>query len=278
MSSISKLRGRAAPIQPSSKGKGEAFHSVKKRTAADLVEDDLDVYARELEEKENTDQLDLEGGATTAVEFDPASTQTRVQECFIVSNEAKYRGENYPTIHDKMEARRIYLKKQQLEAAKKALLAEKLKKLEEKRLKEEEELRNTRGKGIKKKPDSEFKIDEGEDDVDEAAHIEQFGEIDEEYKMAMLASKERRLVNQRLTNRVHEKLSYFEVLGKQLYLYLQLAPTSSMFSQILPWLILGRGQVAQNIHSLSKLGVTHVLNVTKEIPNFFPATFGESVF
>lgn len=286
MSTISKLRHRPVAVQPSSMGTGSAHHSVMRRIAA--VEEsanfaDEDQYMREIEEKEETEQLDLEAGATSEnVDFNPESSQWRRMEAFIMSDEGKYRHENYPTIQDKMEMHRQHLKQKHKEEMMKQVLAEKLKKMEEKRIMDEERRneasRKRRGLIAKMRgggAEDAFAVDEEEEQLPEEADAAM--QDNEEYRLAMLVSKERRLTSQRLTARVHAPLSRFSVLATQLALSLQLSSTSSLCTRVLPWLYLGRGTVAQNIHSLSKLSATHILNVTKEVPNYFPATFGDHV-
>ena len=45
------------------------------------------------------------------------------------------------------------------------------------------------------------------------------------------------------------------------------------YTEILPWLVIGQGSMADDMHSLVKFGITHVLNVTTEMPNKFPEYF-----
>lgn len=286
MSTISKLRHRPAAVQPSSGGIGIAHHSVKRRIAADEELDkleDADQYMKEIEEREELDKLDLEAGATSEnVDFNPESTQWRRKEALIMSDESKYRSENYPTIQDKIEVHRLHLQQKHKEEMMKQVLAEKLRKMEEKRALDDERreaakkrkglLAKVRGDGI----DDAFAVDGEEEEEEQQEEEENLGIQDnEEYKLAMLVSKERRLTNQRLTARVHKPINKFSILMTQLSLSLQLASTNALYTKILPWLYVGRGKIAQNIHSLSKLSVTHILNVTKEVPNYFPATFGK---
>ena len=287
MSGISKLRYRPPPIQPMNIGTGEVHHSTKKRLK-EVVEfeqmRDEDQYRIELEEKEGTEKLDLEAGASaTNVNYLPDSTQYRTKEAIIMSDEAKFRHENYPTIQDKMEVHRQFLKTKHKEEMMKQMLAEKLKKMEEKRIRDEERRieQSKKRRGIMKlvpgagSGADTFEVDDEEpdefgEDPEDAAYIKDHAE----YKLAVLVSKEKRLTNQRLTARQHKTLGKFYILRTQIILTLQLAPTNSLYTQILPWLYVGRGTIAQNIHSLSKLSTTHILNVSKEVPNYFPATFG----
>lgn len=283
MSGVAKLRYRPPAIQPMGAGGEETHHSVKRRIAKVEIEEnfaDEEKYARELQEKEdNAGLLDLEAAATTAVEFDPSSTQTRVKESIIMSNEAKYRHEHYPTIQDKLELHRQEMKKKHKEEMMKQVLAEKLRKMEEKRISDEERIRRQKKKMRFLPQLGDQPVDivvETEDDGLDGELAEDDADIanNEEYKLAMLVSKERRLTNQRLTARAHEPVSSFYILRTQLALSLQLSSTSSLYTDVLPWLFMGRGEVASKVHALSKLSITHVLNVTKEVPNYFPATFG----
>lgn len=285
MSTISKLRYRPAPIQPSSVGKEETYFSTKKRVAS--AEEavnlrDEDQYMREIvekEEKEEFGKLNLEEGASNEnVCFDPSWTQVRTQEAIILSDEDKYRSENYPTIEDKIEMHRLHLKQKHKEEMMQQVLQEKLKKMEEKRILDEERRKEAAKKRrlFSNANDDAFAVDDEEEEKEENGEDddEGFMEDNEEYKLALLVSKERRLTGQRLTARVHEPIGKFPLLMTQLHLSLQLASTSALYTRILPWLYLGRGNIAQNIHTLSKLSATHVLNCTKEVPNYFPATFG----
>ncbi|KAJ1434656.1 protein-tyrosine phosphatase-like protein [Ochromonadaceae sp. CCMP2298] len=45
------------------------------------------------------------------------------------------------------------------------------------------------------------------------------------------------------------------------------------YSVILPWLLIGRKEVANNQQLLNKLSITHILNVTRDQPNKFPSSY-----
>lgn len=45
------------------------------------------------------------------------------------------------------------------------------------------------------------------------------------------------------------------------------------FTELLPWIVIGQGSMADDMHNLVKWGITHVLNVTTEMPNKFPEYF-----
>jgi hypothetical protein len=279
MSTISKLRHRPEPVIPVAEGKGNAYHSIKKKVTISVPEDeDEEKYARELQEQEEkaldeleNGKLDLEeGAAASPVRFDPASTQTKTQEYIITSNEAKYRSDNFPTIHDKVEMRRAELRQKAREQAMKAKLAVKLAAMEEKRIRMEEKARQAEKKrlfGLKGsvEPENDIEVD-AEENEEEIDHVTgESNEHDEEYKLAILVSKERKLTGQRLTARAHKPIGYFYLKSVQMKLLLRVGSTGAVYSEILPWLFLGRGNIAQNIHSLTKIGATHILNVTKEV-------------
>ena len=44
-------------------------------------------------------------------------------------------------------------------------------------------------------------------------------------------------------------------------------------TEVLPWLLLGRKEVSNKLQALLKLEVTHILNVSNDLPNCFPALF-----
>lgn len=279
MSTISKLRHRPEPVVPVAEGKENAYHSVRKKvTIAVLEDEDEEKYAREMAEQEEKaldelehGKLDLEeGAAATPVQFDPASTQTKKQEYIITSNEAKYRNENFPTINDKVEMRRAELRQKARDQAMKAKLAAKLAAMEEKRIRTEEKARQAEKKRLFKlrgsvEPEHDLEIDteEHEEEIDHVTG--DTNDHDEEYKLAILVSKERKLTGQRLTARAHKPVGYFYLKSVQMKLLLKVGSTGALYSEILPWMFIGRGTIAQNIHSLTKIGATHILNVTKEV-------------
>lgn len=198
--------------------------------------------------------------------YNPGSTQTKVQEMIITSNEGKIRLENVPTINDRVEMRKADLRQKAKEQLKKQKLAEQLRKMEEKRLKDEEEARKRAAKRRFFEREMNIPgIDVGPAEEDTNDSDGEDNEQDEEYKLAILLSKERRLVTQRLTAKFHNRMNPIRVLAVQAQLSLKIGSTSATYSEILPWLFIGRGKVAENIHALTKIGCTHVMNVTKEV-------------
>lgn len=92
-------------------------------------------------------------------------------------------------------------------------------------------------------------------------------EQDEEFKAAALALKERKICTQRNSVLHHREFGNFERYRKALAVALRTVKHSRMATEVLPWLILGRGDIISNIHYLLKMGVTHVLNITKDVKN-----------
>lgn len=178
-------------------------------------------------------------------------TQNRRIEATVFSSEAEYRSQVYPTINEMMEIRRVYLKRKEKERADEA-------KKEKRRLELQEEERKLREK-LK-----QGKISEDDADIAETVENDDDPE-DEEFKLYALALKEKKLVNQRQSNIAHFPLSDYKIFSIGFKIKMFNAKLREGFTKVLPWLYVGRGDLASNTDFLMKLGITHVLNCTTHV-------------
>lgn len=132
--SFIRLRDRQAAIQPESEGVQSTAFSNRKRIAAEEVKEGG------LEDINWDEMIDAQPTAEGPVMF-PAFTQRIRAEKVEYSSEIKYRVDKSPCIKDLLEIRRVYLKKKEREDREEAIRQEKRRKMEEKRLKLEESIR-----------------------------------------------------------------------------------------------------------------------------------------
>ena len=87
--------------------------------------------------------------------------------------------------------------------------------------------------------------------------------------------KEKKFVAQRLSQNYHPNLSPIKLYFKALMwtLGLNKVKKHKNYSEVLPWLLLGSKEATENPRDLIQNGVTHVLNVTKEVKLIDPSQF-----
>lgn len=244
-----RLKDRAPPIQPSGEVTKKGVISERKKVVP--VEESTDLeYSPEEEEN---------APSKSTVPFYFGHTQKKRIEKVYDSDEMKYRYENAPCIQDMLEIRSVYLKEKAREEKEKARKNRRKKELEEQQKRLDAALKSG-------------KLDEI-DDLEETVEDDDDPE-DEELKMLALVIKERRICTQRQSYLVHTPLSKSAIFFKALRSKLFFPKRSQPYTYVLPWLILGRGgDITSNSNILMKLGITHIMNVTKDIPNSHPGRF-----
>jgi predicted protein tyrosine phosphatase len=102
-------------------------------------------------------------------------------------------------------------------------------------------------------------------------------ELDEsdiaELKRMQLDIKEKKFTSKRNSVLCHAPIGRFRRHWRAFNLATGSAWKNNAFDEVLPWMYLGRGELAQNSHFLEKHGFTHVLNLTTSIKNAHPSKF-----
>lgn len=224
------------------------------------------------------------------------STHTQIKrvEVLVSSNEEEYRKKYYPTIEERIAKQKEWARMQLREAK---LLSEReaLKKsMEEKVIAERKrmeavEAARKEGRILQEEPVELVESDPmipveplgpGGMPLPDAS-AEEDGNVDEiadavsaEFAEELLDIKERKLLASRNTLQYHREWSKWE-RHKQAFKvhYNWLGKRDRDLTEVLPWLLLGRREVSANQSLLLKLGVTHILNMTSDLPCLFVNTF-----
>ena len=102
-------------------------------------------------------------------------------------------------------------------------------------------------------------------------------ELDEndiaELKRLQLEVKEKTFTAKRNSVLCHLPMSSFKRSWKAFWLSSGWFYNNNAYDEILPWMYLGRGDMAQSCPFLEKLGFTHILNLTTSIKNAHPSKF-----
>jgi hypothetical protein len=228
------------------------------------------------------------------------STHTQVKrvEVLISSNEEAYRKKHYPTIEERIakqkEWARLQLREAKLASEKEALKkAMEMKVLFERRKFEAVEAFRRDGTPIpaEYQEDAAAEVDPqipeeplgpggiplGEIDADEEAAAGGDGDtaaMNAEYAEELLEIKERKLLATRNTLQYHRDWSRWE--RRKLAFKVQygwMGKRDRDLTEVLPWLLLGRREVSNNQSLLLQMGVTHILNMTSDLPCLFPNSF-----
>lgn len=85
--------------------------------------------------------------------------------------------------------------------------------------------------------------------------------------------KERTILKTRDNARFHEKIFPIFRNLKALSCSLGIGKLDAPLTYIFPWLMIGRGSATKSYRYLLDMGITHILNATEEIGNFFPEHF-----
>jgi hypothetical protein len=244
---FTRVRDRPAAIQPISIGVKPA-QPIKKREREDY-HDKLDWSEEEV------------GVSSGDPPMDPfRTTKKRVEKKEFSTLEKKYRTENLPCIEEMLKIRLIML---QQRAA------------EEKRLKEKERRRqllleqmNKLSEAIKNGNVEGVELEMGEDqNVEMPLDMDDDAENAEFQRMALYL-KEQRITRQMQSFLMHIPLTRYKRFKFAIDAAYFGGRRYEPFTQVLPWLYLGRGSVAKEQRFLQALGFTHVMNCTKEVSPF----------
>lgn len=222
-------------------------------------------------------------------------TQQKRVELFVTSDEEAYRRKQYPTIEERVAQQKQWASTQ-LKEAKMASERAAIKKMMDMKLRQaqkETDATNIDDGSTKEKVmaastddivDELAKIPEDpnqhgprgpqsslEDLVEENAGLEDDAE---EYLAELLDIKERKLTGTRNTTVYHREISKWErrrfafrvacgLLGRR----------SREITEVTPWLLIGRKENATDLQLLLRLNITHILNVSSELPMAYPNHF-----
>ncbi len=176
------------------------------------------------------------------------------------SDEELYRRQNYPTIQERIVLQKDWAK-QQLAESKVAYEREALKKLMEEKVataRAEASAVMKAHLGNSSPEDEDSLADYPVPEDEEEEEVEEGNQTDASYAQELIGIKERKLLVTRNTAVHHKEISAFEA-----------RKMDKTLTVVLPWLLLGRKETSQNMPLLLKLGVTHILNVTHDLPNRF---------
>ena len=102
-------------------------------------------------------------------------------------------------------------------------------------------------------------------------------ELDEndlaELRKMQLEIKEKKFTSKRNTILCHHPLSKFQIWRRAVYYASGWFYNNNPMDEILPWMFMGRGDLASNCDFLEKNSFTHILNVTTSIRNHHPSKF-----
>lgn len=258
-----RLKDRPAVITPQSEAQPVPF-VVEKKTILRNPEEE------EEEERQRTFQFaeDQPPGQGSAVQYFPDYTQQRRKERTIVSSELKHRTDVAPCIEDRLKLMKKYEEEKAKMLEREAVMARKKKEQEEKLAALQKALETG---------DTSL-IDNDEDD-DEDKLMDQVGdvELDEEdiaeLKRMALDMKEKKITSQRNSVLVHRPMRKIKRIWRAFRLSTGTSWKNNDCDQVLPWMYLGRADVAKNCQYLMKHNFTHILNVSKEIPNYHKGKF-----
>jgi hypothetical protein len=224
--------------------------------------------------------------------FLASHTQIRRIEVVVTSNEEEYRVAHYPTIEERVKKQKEWAIIQAREA-KMASEREALRQNHEKAALRARQLLTAiqlhKKDGTPIPPALQDPLSDlvdpqippdplGPDGLPLSVNMEE--EEDEDHLMSadfaaeLLDIKEKKILVLRDCSSFHKHLSKWDLRKITLRYQFDLLPTQEKdYSVILPWLVVGKKDVALNELLLTKLNITHILNMTSHIPNKFPQSF-----
>lgn len=278
VSTISKLRRRQhAPVQPSLENPTEpvAFAKARKKKPQSLInpEDEESDEAREKrEEKEKMIAMELgvvdlqDAANPTPVLYNPWATSMKTKETFAVSDEAELRRETHPSIQARVMVSREYIMKKRAHEARMRKLNNDEPKDVMKAVQEEFEAKEEEKKGETLAMDmTRTNFDLDQDEMESLGNATMTSDQEAEFRMAKVGMKEKRLVYERDTEEAHDRISSKTILSTQLSILMSVGETNATFTYILPWLIVGKSSIVKNEFELTKLHVTHIMNVSRDV-------------
>jgi hypothetical protein len=246
MPTFTRIGDRPEPYQPNTEGV-KVQTIIQKRTHNNLT-------LEEFNWDENNNK-DTEGKLI----MDPYQTTVRRQVHIEKSKlEKKYRQETSPCIVEMLQMREILLKQKAAEEEKE------LRKQQRKNLLKEQLLKLETA--MKEGNLDTFEFDLGEDmnaEMNDGGQT--MTEEEEEFQKAALFMKERRIVRHTQSNLMHIPLSNYRIFKRSFSAAWFGGKRFGPFTEILPWLYLGRGSVAKEDRFFQALGFTHVMNCTREV-------------
>lgn len=196
-------------------------------------------------------------------------------EVFILSDEAAYRTKVQPCIAERIVQQKQWAQ-EQLEKAKIQQQREAMK------LKQSTLLKNAQdGVGTDESVMDELERLEEEvkaiDALDQKEmNDELLGNTKLDYEEQLMQIKERKLTISRSTSDFHK---YFPLKTRRWMAFKLWMGWGNNYgkrketTEILPWLLLGTRETAMNLQELLRLNVTHILNMSGDLPNTFPQHF-----
>lgn len=216
--------------------------------------------------------------------FLPTHTQKRRTELVVLSNEEEFRRQQYPTIYERVKVQLDWAETQ-LEDEKMVTKKEAIKRSMDKALllaKSQSttfDENNELDEALEKlQQEDDNKQDNNEEAVVDFTNIHN-PELKEKFIRQYLEIKERKIMTTRITQPYHEPFSYSERRNVALKFFFGFKNISSAYKNskdvtfVLPWLLIGRKEIAHNMQQLLSLNVTHILNMTHDLKNKFNKHF-----
>lgn len=207
--------------------------------------------------------------------FLPTSTQTKRVEVTILSDEAAYRTKTQPCIKERIVQQKQWAQ-EQLERAKAQQQAEamKLKQalLLKKLITDTDEQNLAELAKLEEEVEVINELDQQELNEEMRAQVNK----NINYGEQIMRIKERKLTISRSTAEHHQYLPLKERRWAAVKLCLGWSTPLGKYNdmtEILPWLLLGTREIAMNLQEMLRHNVTHILNMSGDLPNFFPQHF-----
>jgi hypothetical protein len=255
MSNFTRIKDRPTPYQPVDNGT-HLEPVIKKRTNNLTLED----YNYEESSDSSAGKLVM----------DPYQTTKRTVISIERSqNELKYRNETSPCVVEMLKIRESLLREKAEEEQKE------LRRLKRKRQQQEQLLKLETAIKENKLDSFEFDLEEDRntemnDGESSSSGPEGMTEEEEEFKKMALFMKERRIIRQMQSNLMHLPLSRYRIFKYSIDASLFGGKRYGPFTEILPWLYIGRGSIAKEERFFNSLGFTHVMNCTREVDDLLP--------
>jgi hypothetical protein len=199
-------------------------------------------------------------------------TQIKRQELYVRSNEEEYRRKHFPTIFERIELQKEWAKEQQREAR---IAAER----EAVQLRIDQMTRQKNGERLEE--DELSLLEDIDDQINKIGATDDFEQetnkkqtTNAEYTTQILEFKEQKVVSTRDTDQYHREYTMWERRKKAVKISLgYVGKQRQDCTEILPWLLIGRRELATNMQLLLQLNITHILNMTHDVPNAFVKHF-----
>jgi hypothetical protein len=249
MSNFTRIKDRPVPYQPVDTGT-HLEPVIQKRTNNLTLEE----FHYEPESSDSSGKLVMDPYRTTKRTI--ISTERS-------QNELKYRNETSPCVVEMLKIRTALLKEKAEEEQKEIRRLKRKRQQQEQLLKLETAIKNNQLDTF------EFESDEDRNtemnDGESTGGPEGMTEEEEEFKKMALFMKERRIIRQMQSNLMHLPLSKWRRFKYSFDAAFFGGKRYGPFTEILPWLYIGRGSIAKEERFFNSLGFTHVMNCTREV-------------